>query len=121
MEFATGLSARASNLVIHAGDLAVLAGYTYTSNGDRDFALIRVSVCDPFPCPFGSPDPTFGANGRVQTDFGGLVDDAAEAITIPQSGKLLVAGYSMVSGSADFALAQYIATTPVDLSSFTIE
>jgi uncharacterized delta-60 repeat protein len=116
--FESGLDGRANDLVLHQGELGVLAGFARSSKGDDDFGLMRVTLCA------GSggcdPDPTFGANGRVRTDFGAGVDDVAQAIVIPTPGKLLVGGYSLASGSPDFALAQYAATTPVRLLGFEI-
>ncbi len=107
----SGRNGRGYDIVIHAGDFAVLAGYTETAASGRDFALTRVSLAN-----MGTgPDPAFGSNGRVNTDFGAAVDEEARALVIPQPGKLLAAGFSLASGSADFALAQYAATTPVQL------
>jgi uncharacterized delta-60 repeat protein len=73
---------------------------------------------------FGYLDTTFGSlsgsvpgsrTGKVITDFGG--DDNASSVAINQTnGKIIVAGYSNVSGTYDFALACYTSDGELDLS-----
>jgi serralysin len=56
----------------------------------------------------GQLDPTFGGDGKVTTHFAGETDAAARAVAIQTDGKLVVAGDSFGSVSADrFALARY--------------
>ncbi|MGH9854382.1 MAG: hypothetical protein ACREBD_31440, partial [Blastocatellia bacterium] len=51
--------------------------------------------------------PTFGANGVVKTDFAGG-NDAANAVTVTLTGKIIAAGSATVPGrGTDFALACY--------------
>jgi uncharacterized delta-60 repeat protein len=57
-------------------------------SGPVDFALARYNAN-------GTPDPGFGSDGRVMTDFGG--DDRAAAIALQPDGKLVVAGRSVVA------------------------
>jgi uncharacterized delta-60 repeat protein len=68
-----------------------------------DFALVRYSAN-------GTLDGTFGAAGRVTTDFGGLYDEAS-ALIIQADGKIIAAGAQTVSIAGveryDFALARY--------------
>lgn len=61
----------------------------------------------------GSLDPTFGGDGRVDTDFFDR-DDVAEAVVIQPDGKIVVAGFASLTYNAglrakdaDFALARY--------------
>jgi uncharacterized delta-60 repeat protein len=65
---------------------------------DRNFFLLRYN-------PDGSLDPTFDGDGKVMTNF--LGSDEGHAIVIQEDGKILVAGFKSISGSADFALARY--------------
>jgi uncharacterized delta-60 repeat protein len=72
-----------------------------------DFALLRLTRD-------GAPDPTFGAGGKVFTDFGGFTD-TIYAIALQTDGKIVVAGTSVVSGSSfDFAAARYLPDGTLD-------
>ena len=64
----------------------VVVGTTYTNNdySGEDFAIARYNAD-------GSIDTTFGANGRVTTDFPGLAASASSVLVQPD-GKILVAG-----------------------------
>jgi len=71
-------------------------------------------ACPDFACDFalarylsdGSLDSTFGAGGRVVTDFGG--NDGAGTLVLQPDGKLVAAGAAGPGGIADFALARYL-------------
>ena len=66
-----------------------------------NFALARYH-------PNGSLDTTFSGDGLVITDFGG--DEQATAVALQADGKIVVAGWSVIStttGLPDFALARY--------------
>ena len=90
----------------------VLAGTTYTNNdySKEDFAVSRHN-------PDGTPDPTFGNNGRVTTDFPGLAA-VASSVVIQPDGKLLVAGGAFPNFTflGDFVLVRYTATGALDPS-----
>src|SRR5262245_49687801 len=58
----------------------------------------------------GALDPTFGSGGKVTTDFGGVLDQAASVVIQPD-GKVVAAG---VGGFVDFALARYNANGTLD-------
>lgn len=84
----------------------VAAGYSddYYIDGDRDFVVLRYNRD-------GTLDDTFGADGRVVTDFGGH-DDEAKSVAMQPDGKVVVAGYSVQLDSEDvpsrdFAIARY--------------
>ena len=93
----------ASALAMQSDGKIVLAGRT----GDvsvSNFALARYR-------PDGGLDFTFGANGKVTTDFG--ADDSASAVAVQPDGRIVVAGSTGIfpgifpSGGYDFALARY--------------
>ncbi len=70
-----------------------------TVNPDFDIALLRFNVN-------GTLDNTFGSSGIVVTDME-TGDDFAYAIAFQPDGKILVAGFSAVSGDNNFAIARY--------------
>jgi uncharacterized delta-60 repeat protein len=85
----------------------IVAGYT---NSPPDFALVRY-------LSNGSLDASFGLNGKVITDFGRNVNDEVNSVAIdPSNGKIIVAGYTIVNGSLDFALACYTPEGILDAS-----
>jgi uncharacterized delta-60 repeat protein len=63
----------------------------------------------------GTLDPTFGAGGKVLTDFGGT-PDFASAIAVQRDGRIVAAGSSFRDGSADFAVARYNPDGSLDAS-----
>ena len=74
-----------------------------------NFVLVRYN-------PNGSVDSSFGANGRVMTDFDGDAD-VARAVAIQADGRIVVAGSAVVGTRApDFALARYRADGSLDPS-----
>ena len=72
------------------------------SGSSADFALVRYNSN-------GSPDLTFGTNGKVTTDFGSN-EDYGFALALQPDSKILLAGRSFTSAGNDydFALARYI-------------
>lgn len=77
--------------------------------GNSDFAVFRLD-------PNGSPDPTFGVNGTVTTDFFGSYDGAT-AVSVQSDGKLVVAGLVQNAGlPTDFAVARYHSNGDLDQS-----
>jgi uncharacterized delta-60 repeat protein len=73
--------------------------------GSDEFALARYTTT-------GILDTTFGTNGTVTTNFGGI--DQAFAAAIQPDGKIIAVGLSNVSGNNDFALARYNANGSLD-------
>jgi uncharacterized delta-60 repeat protein len=61
--------------------------------------------------PTGAPDPTFGANGLVNTDFGGA--DDADSIAIDSS-RVLVSGTTTTAGITEIAIAAYTSSGALD-------
>ncbi len=68
----------------------------------------------------GTLDVSFGEFGFLRTDFGGQDEPAAIALAGPD--RIVLAGRTTGPPRPDdFALARYIATTPVELISFAVE
>ena len=67
-----------------------------------DFALTRY-------LPNGSLDTTFGAAGKVETDFGGKNLDQARSVVLQADGKIVAAGTTVSKNgiSQRFAIARY--------------
>jgi uncharacterized delta-60 repeat protein len=72
--------------------------YSVSNGTNNDFGLVRYNSD-------GTLDNTFDGDGIVRTDFGG--DDGATSMFIQADGKIVVAGYSIVSGTGVFAVARY--------------
>jgi uncharacterized delta-60 repeat protein len=94
----------ANALALQSDGKIVVAGYTApltNSNNRGDFALARYHRD-------GTPDATFGDNGKVVTDFDATHRDQANAVAIQGDGKIIAAGFTSFTGSndnTDFALA----------------
>jgi uncharacterized delta-60 repeat protein len=86
----------ANSVTIGPHDRIVVAGFTNT--GGYDFALARFKSN-------GSPDLSFGAGGKVTTDFGDY--DYANSVTIDSRGRIVAAGASCTFPNCRFALARY--------------
>lgn len=77
-------------------------------NDSNDF-LVERRLAD------GAPDPTFGGDGRVETQLGGI--ENAYAVAAQPDGKTIVAGLSTaLSGTADFAVVRYDEDGSLDTS-----
>jgi uncharacterized delta-60 repeat protein len=91
------LVATGNSLVIQTDSQIVVGG----SIGSA-FALVRYKVN-------GTPDSTFGTNGKVTTTFTG-VDDGANSLALQPDGKIVAAGFTEVDTAYYFAVARYIPT-----------
>ncbi len=86
-------------LLIQPDDSVVQAGVAVDNNGTPVFALSRLTSA-------GVSDSTFGSSGVVTTYIGDAA--VAQALTIQSSDNFLVAaGWAIVSGAKNFALARY--------------
>ncbi len=103
-----GLGDQGRALVLQPDGKVVVAGFTTPAGGCgggcEDFALARYHTD-------GTLDASFGTNGKVTHDFGGLTDRAS-AVAVQADGKIVVAGFTTPAGSCgsgceDFALARY--------------
>jgi uncharacterized delta-60 repeat protein len=87
------------------GDKLVASGLTFTET-DIDVALARYN-------PDGSLDTSFGAGGKVITDFVGA--DRATAVVALSNGKVVIAGFTItVAGRPNVILARYNADGSLD-------
>lgn len=102
-----GVDARAFSVVLQPDARLVAAGYTYRGRDDSiQFALGRY-------LPDGTLDPTFGGSGMVITDFAGGTDQV-RALVLQPDGKLVAAGFALVGGNFQFALARYLPDGALD-------
>ena len=85
----------------------IVAGYTNASSNHLNFALLRCNTN-------GTLDNSFSYNGVVTTDFGGA--DIANAVTIQQDGKIIVAGSTLIGSDEDVAWARYSTDGKIDKS-----
>src|SRR5439155_10568876 len=86
----------------------VVAGAAYSNVTAGDFALARYN-------PDGSLDSTFGASGKVMTEFG-FGWDVANALALQPDGKIVVAGSAYSGPDHDFAIARYNSDGSLDTS-----
>jgi uncharacterized delta-60 repeat protein len=75
----------------------VVAGYA-GSVGSRDFGVARLRAD-------GTPDGSFGQGGQVATPIEG--DDAPWALAVQGDNKIVVAGFTIVSGNYKVAIVRY--------------
>jgi uncharacterized delta-60 repeat protein len=96
----TGSTDIANALVIQPDGKIVAGGQVANSatNG-TDFGLVRYKAD-------GSLDPSFGVNGKVITDIGGL-GDFILGLALEADGKIVACGQSFTANNFDFSLARY--------------
>jgi uncharacterized delta-60 repeat protein len=104
-DFNNGSFDQASAVTIQGNGKIVVVGVSIRPGGDKDFAVARYNMN-------GSLDTAFSDDGKVLTDFCG--DDEAAAVVIQDDGKIVVAGFTDVSGFNDFALVRYKANGQLD-------
>lgn len=85
----------------------ILVAGTSNVGGDNDFAIARYNSA-------GVLDTNFGVDGLVISDFGG--DDQSFDLVIQKDGKIVLAGYSDISGARDFVVARYNTSGNLDTS-----
>ena len=89
-----------------SGGQILVAGSSHDGT-DRDFILARYTAA-------GVLDTSFQTNGYVLTDFG-TGDDTATSLAVHTDGKIVLAGYTKVSGTDfDFAIARYTSAGALD-------
>jgi uncharacterized delta-60 repeat protein len=81
-------------------DGKILAAGSVLNGSDSDIGLARYDTN-------GNPDPTFGINGKVTTDF--LADEQGRGLGLQSDGKIVVGGQIRPTGldSTDFAVVRY--------------
>ena len=98
--------AAGSALALQANGKAVLVG-TFTDNSFGEFALARANSD-------GSPDTSFGTDGRVTTSLG-VGDAVGSSVIVQFDGKIVAAGYFEAGNdNHDFALARYAGNGTLD-------
>lgn len=86
----------------------ILSGYAGVG-ANRDWGLIRLTE-------MGAPDPGFGNQGYVTTDFNGLLDEGRSVVVLADN-KIVMAGtVANLQGGYDFALVRYTAAGIPDSS-----
>jgi uncharacterized delta-60 repeat protein len=89
------------------GDGKILVCGQTSNASDYHFAVVRYNAN-------GTPDTTFGAGtSKVAVDFNGT-DDLARSIAVQGDGKILVAGYSRVGSTDDFAMVRLLPDGALD-------
>jgi uncharacterized delta-60 repeat protein len=106
-DFSPGTTDRASSVAVQQNGKIIVGGDAH-GDGGFDFALLRLNAN-------GSIDSSFGNNGKVRTDFGGLAapgftNDSLGDIVIQADGKIVASGDAEVEPNRlhDTALARYI-------------
>src|SRR5919197_5084906 len=102
----------ANAVAIQADGKLIVVGTTYQDNdfSTEDFAVARFN-------PDGTLDKTFGAGGKVQTDFPGLAAVASSVVVQPD-GKIVVAGgaFPLFTFLGNFEVVRYNPNGSLDTS-----
>ena len=101
-----GMVLETGNPVSYANDMLVQPDQKILVGGgfgsiftSQDYSLWRF-------LPNGDPDPTFGTNGLVLSDFSGQTQDC-NGIALQADGKILAAGKADFTGTRDMLVARY--------------
>lgn len=101
-------SAYINAIAITADNKIIVAGSNWSDNGlKQQFLLMRYTS-------LGSPDNSFGTNGKAITDFNGSYESAS-SLFIQTDGKILVAGTSY-GGSSAYVIARYLTDGKPDIT-----
>src|SRR5262249_29214714 len=93
-------------LAVQSDGKIIAAGQTKNAPTSFDFAMARYNAN-------GSLDSSFGAGGKVTTDFS-QGSDHATSIAVMPDGRIVLGGWTTVSGVPQFAAARYSATGQLD-------
>ena len=105
---------RLGEVILLPNGKLLVAGSTLQGTGNpQNFLLVRF-LAD------GAIDVSFGQSGFLKTDFAGAPDNC-NAVIVAGPDLILAAGSTGNIPVLDFGLARYIATTPVELRTFTVE
>lgn len=89
-------------------DGKIVAGGVASNGSDNDFAVVRY-------LGNGKLDPDFGTGGIVTTPIG-TGNDVGFCMALAPDEKIVVAGYSVVGSTQDFAVARYLSNGTLDTS-----
>lgn len=98
-------NAQSRDVVVLDNSKILIAGFALF-NGSSDFTLLRLDQ-------HGDPDPTFGDNGIVHTDFNNQLD-IAEGIAIDHLQRIVVAGYVQDDQGLSFGVCRYLPDGQLD-------
>lgn len=101
----TNTSDQATSIQVKSDGKILVAGFVNSFN--NDFMLMQYTL-------LGVLDSSFGLNGKVTTDLGSSSKDTVYDFKLLGSGKILIAGSSMITSTSDFALARYLSTGVLD-------
>ena len=105
--YAFALALQPDGKIVAAGTDFV--NFSSDQSSNTDFAIARYNTD-------GTPDPTFGVDGKVTTDFDGFNDDAF-SILVQTDGKLVAVGSALrLATFYDFAAARYLPDGTLDPS-----
>lgn len=88
----------ANGIRVQSDGKIVVAGWAQTSSGG-DYAVARLTTS-------GSLDGVFGSGGKKTSGRTG--DDKAFGLAIQSNGRIVIAGYSNINGTYDFAVARLL-------------
>jgi len=94
-----GILDQALSVALQPDGKIVAAGMSLGTGTGYDFALARYSSS-------GALDPSFGTGGKVIEDFAGA-GDGAHSVALQPDGKIVAAGFAVINGAQDFALARF--------------
>jgi uncharacterized delta-60 repeat protein len=109
----SGANEVADQLIQLPNGKLLVGGWTNNTNA-QDFLLARFQ-------PDGALDTSFGTGGFIRTDVGAPWNDQCLAVAMAGVDRVLTAGFIHPGTGFTFALARYIATTPVELLTFEVE
>ncbi len=101
-------AARAYSLATQPDGKLVLGGYAPGTGSSSDFAIVRYNAD-------GSLDPSFGAGGKVMTDFVTLQDEV-RTVLIQSDSKIVATGFSGSESGVRFGIARYNTNGSLDTS-----
>ncbi len=104
--FGGGATEQSYATLVQADGRIIVVGET--GGSQSDFLLARYTAD-------GQLDPTFATAGALTADFFGLADSARAAV-LDVEGRILVAGWALRDGRADFAVARYLPNGTPDLT-----
>jgi uncharacterized delta-60 repeat protein len=98
----------AQAVLIQDDDRILVAGYSVNGGTNDDFTLVRYELD-------GTLDTTLGGTGKVSTPIAaGATIDRAFAAALQDDQKIVVAGFSRVSGDDVFSVARFTPTGQLD-------